>query len=421
MIEERIIKKRITHDQEKSYLNIEFALEDVESVAIHYAYEKQRLDHSGQLLSNHSTIDFSISAPNNQYLGSAGSNRSDFYFSETASSVGFQNPDTMKGTWTIIAGAYHVPLEGLEVTYTLTIKKKQYQLVKGDTHMHTTSSDGQYSARSLIHQAEEMGLDFMIMTDHNNFMPKVNESDSSEVTVIPGVEWTQYRGHAGFLGEYQPFTGSFVTRDLASTQAKMQAVQNTGALVVLNHPFCPHCPWEWGFDVPFTGVEIWNGGLTEAANYQALTWWHQQLVAGEKLPMFGGSDFHRHTGQQTLALPVTFVATQSKSKTDILQALKNGASYLSRRLNGPEIELNAGAVTFGQTLSSGDPITISFQQLSGQEEIKVITDTDEKSYYTQANQVAYTLEFVGKEQRFVRIEIWQEKQLSVVTNAVYFF
>ncbi len=82
--------------------------------------------------------------------------------------------------------------------------------------------------------------------------------------MLPGSEWTHYKGHAGFLGVAQPYKGSFVSNSLAETQARLKEAQSLGAMVVLNHPFCPQCPWLWGFEaVAHDAVEVWNGVMSE--------------------------------------------------------------------------------------------------------------------------------------------------------------
>lgn len=42
--------------------------------------------------------------------------------------------------------------------------KKWY---KGDTHLHTTNSDGNMTPEKLISECKKIGLDYMIITDHN--------------------------------------------------------------------------------------------------------------------------------------------------------------------------------------------------------------------------------------------------------------
>jgi hypothetical protein len=64
-------------------------------------------------------------------------------------------------------------------------------------------------------------------------------------------------------------------------------------MVFLNHPMCRNCPWKWGFDVPFDGIEIWNGPIKDA-DYDAIDWWHGELKAAARhIPAVGGSDSHR--------------------------------------------------------------------------------------------------------------------------------
>ena len=69
---------------------------------------------------------------------------------------------------------------------------------KGDFHMHSTFSDGDYSPTELVIMAKEKGLDIISITDHNTIdgvEEAINRGELEGVKVIPGVELsTRYRG-----------------------------------------------------------------------------------------------------------------------------------------------------------------------------------------------------------------------------------
>ena len=75
---------------------------------------------------------------------------------------------------------------------------------KGDTHLHTTNSDGHLHQYELIEKCKQNGLDWIIITDHNfNTVEKTYSSDG--LTVIQGQELTGYNGHINIWGEKIPF------------------------------------------------------------------------------------------------------------------------------------------------------------------------------------------------------------------------
>lgn len=75
-------------------------------------------------------------------MGASGSERSGIRISAWKSTPGYQKTDTRAGEWAIIVGAYKIEESGVEVTFTVTLTRKEYTLLKGDTHIHTLESDG---------------------------------------------------------------------------------------------------------------------------------------------------------------------------------------------------------------------------------------------------------------------------------------
>lgn len=69
---------------------------------------------------------------------------------------------------------------------------------KGDFHMHTTNSDGDYSPTEVVIMAKEKGLDIISITDHNTMNGVAEAIDIGkmlDVTVIPGIELsTRHKG-----------------------------------------------------------------------------------------------------------------------------------------------------------------------------------------------------------------------------------
>ncbi|MGL5150524.1 MAG: PHP domain-containing protein [Clostridium sp.] len=62
---------------------------------------------------------------------------------------------------------------------------------KGDFHMHSTNSDGDYSPKELIIQSKECGLDIISITDHNRLnglCETIHYGNLYNIKIIPGVE-----------------------------------------------------------------------------------------------------------------------------------------------------------------------------------------------------------------------------------------
>ena len=99
-------------------------------------------------------------------------------------------------------------MENLQDVYKrqVEVTPKERRLFKGDTHVHTTASDGILEPEEAALLARRMGLDFLIFTDHNNSAQNDRLPFYEDITLIPGTEWTHYKGHAGFLGTEQAFS-----------------------------------------------------------------------------------------------------------------------------------------------------------------------------------------------------------------------
>ncbi|MBL4932823.1 PHP domain-containing protein [Clostridium paridis] len=69
---------------------------------------------------------------------------------------------------------------------------------KGDFHIHSIFSDGDYSPTELVVMAKEKGLDIISITDHNSIdgvEEAINRGKLEGVKVIPGIELsTRFRG-----------------------------------------------------------------------------------------------------------------------------------------------------------------------------------------------------------------------------------
>lgn len=432
MNSEKKIEVFVSKAEEGLYLPIFFEIEGrIEGITIRYDYEKDEyIEHNKSVQKhNNSIIDFSIIAPQNQYLGSSGSNRSILKFSNTSSSVGFSNPTKLEGQWTILLGAYKVPDEGINVIYTISLKEKQRRLLKGDTHTHSTGSDGKVPLNLLVDIAKNIELDYLIITDHNIFHSTTEMYTDENFTLIGGSEWTQYNGHGNFWGIDQPIRPNFSTISNEETLQFIEEGKNMGAKFVVNHPFCLHCPWLWTLDIPFDAVEIWNGGTFIRSNISAIDWWHEQLLLGKKIAVTGGSDFHSFDLFRMLGCPTTNVYAWSSSEDDILEALISGNSYISYTVNAPGIDFDQSSVIFGETYPKGHETNICFNNLKSNQTIRIITNIGVEDIKIKSNEILKNISINTESISFLRCEIIgnvipqsTDDQIFplMITNAIYF-
>ena len=420
---------KIEKSEERAYPRLDFLVpENAERIDVTVSYPRYAESAENDFIVRRDpcVIDLALESPDGRLFGAAGSDRDHVFVSPLGSSAGFAADELPAGYWHVIAGAYHVPEGGVLVSYEIEVTQKARRRFCGDTHVHTLASDGAFPMDTLAELARNEGLDFLFITDHNNVSaPPVYEG----VTVLPGVEWTHYQGHAGFLGSPAPLPGHYDKRNVAEARALMQSARDSGAMVVLNHPFCPLVPWLWGFEVPFDALEVWNGVMSER-NERAVAYWHGELCAGKRIPAIGGSDYHRPGLLGSLATPCMNVYAPSRSRGDILNALKKGDGFISYLPDGPTADVlcqNAdGAVSFGGSTPKGTQVTFVFGRLSGGDEIRLITDTETERISCPAGAASYRVTRAYPNAGFVRAELSRvyapglPPMKALLTNPIYF-
>ena len=430
-----LVKKTINIEpnKQRQYLTIPFEVgEGVERIDVTYRYPRYfaAMENGFTMARRGCTIDLAIEGPHGELVGSSGSDRESVFISPLKSSAGFQKREITKGVWKIIVGAYHVPQEGVAVEYDIEFTYKERRLFKGDTHTHTVASDGMLTSEALAEAAAALNLDFLFVTDHNNTAQNENLPERDDITVLPGTEWTHYKGHANFLGASQPYGGRYYCADSNEAVSLMEQAQRNGALVTLNHPFCPLVPWEWGFDVPYDAVEVWNGVMSER-NERAVSWWHARLCEGAHIAATGGSDFHRTGLFASIGLPCHCVYAPSRSPKDILDALKKGSGYITFLPDGPGADFRAATpdgafLSFGDTVKSGTEVELRFFDLRVGDEIRLITDRETKSHSCPEGAMSLRLKASFDGARFLRAEIYRSyapglpPMRALLTNALYF-
>jgi hypothetical protein len=188
----------IEKSEEQTYPRLTFPVpENAERIDVFVRYPRYTAAASDGFVraENACVVDLALEAPDGRLYGAAGSNREHVYVSPLGSSAGFTAAELPAGEWRVVAGAYRVPEGGIDVTYEIEITLKSRRLFLGDTHTHTTASDGALSMDELTGLARDAGLNYLFLTDHNNVSsPPLCEG----ITLLPGVEWTHYQGTRAF-------------------------------------------------------------------------------------------------------------------------------------------------------------------------------------------------------------------------------
>jgi len=188
-----------------------------------------------------------------------------------------------------------------------------------DTHLHTVASyDGETLPAELLRRAEAVGLDGVVVTDHDTTEGAHVVADlatDSPVTAIVGCEVSTADGHLLAIGvEEAPAPNE----PLAVTADR---VRDRGGVTVVPHPFqrSRHGASASAID-RVDGIEVYNAHtLVNLRNEQATRYARE---AG--YPAFGGSDAHRPDSIGLAATEVELGAGQSCTPAAILEALRAG-------------------------------------------------------------------------------------------------
>ena len=245
---------------------------------------------------------------------------------------------------------------------------------KGNTHTHTSKSDGDSPPEQVAEWYKNHKYDFLILTDHEyiNTVEALNEKfgDAGRFLVISGQEVTDSFDkkpcHVNGLGLTRLVMPQHGTDIVSTLQNNVDAIRKAGAIPQINHP-----NFGWAINVDelskvrgaslleiFSGhplVNVMGGGGVPSAE----TMWDMLLTMGHTYWAVAVDDSHhlKRMGDDSAATPGhgwVVVRASRLTPSDILSALDKGEFYASSG-----VELEDYAVT-----STGITITIKEKKWS---------------------------------------------------------
>jgi hypothetical protein len=425
----------IPHEKEGEYLTVPFQMpENTAEFSLQYHYpthhHQTKPIEGGRFTASQriNIIDLGLIGPEGEQVGASGSDKDGFFINAQKATPGYSPHPLTPGEWSILVGAYQVAPQGVTVTYQLTFTPKKRRLFLGDLHTHTIASDGVLSLTELASHARSHGLDFLGITDHNQMADPAKLNEINGITLIPGVEWTHFQGHANFLGVAQPYDLPFFTHTFQEVQERFQSANKRGALIVINHPCDDQCGFHFDLDkLPYDCLEIWNGPMRES-NLHALGLWQSLLASGKKIPAVGGSDYHRDHLFQILGGPSMGVYAVSNNPKDILAALRTGCSFITFAPDGPQVDIKVGEARMGDTVPWQPGLTLHIQAngLQKGDILRMITTQDSSDLYKAPSEGKVDLSVPLPSTGFARIEIHRTflpglpPLPALISNPVYF-
>lgn len=352
--------------------------------------------------------------------------------------------------------------------------KRLYDLAQigwfgGDTHMHSTYSDGRQNVEQVALACSAAGLSWAVLSDHNTIAGKDEWLSFSEkgIITIMGEEITTQIGHINALGVNQlvAWKPSATDEDIRRI---FTDIASQKALSQINHPFDLRNRFERihveGFDL----IEIWNGGAPPIVqgfgNRESQEYWYGLLNQGKKIAAVASSDCHDVYSSysllgflplQTVILilqrelpgsefieyvknneqilrnwvkyglfpgtPRTYVKVHKLDQENILNALKSGKSFMT---NGPLLLVDVDGVELGETVFVSEKMMLNISVMSNipVNELRII----------QSGQTIYTVSVEGKtafecsiqidpkDGDWIVVEAFGDYPVYALTNPIYF-
>ncbi|MEE2987404.1 MAG: hypothetical protein VX667_06415 [Nitrospinota bacterium] len=223
------------------------------------------------------------------------------------------------------------------------LKTSRRELRIGETHCHSTFSDGSSSVKDILHRASELGLDFLIITEHlipdkfplDNTLASIHERwrcvhewssrHYDPVQVYPAFEVSTLQGHLIIvLDEFYLQTRTFkdIARQFSRFNIRMSSMDQTallarpfGGITIVPHPERRRS-YPFGASIPFIKKHL--TGLVDAIEDISTGHGYDENYSDELgIASIGSSDDHFN-----LIIGTTVTAYDSTRHKDFISAVR---------------------------------------------------------------------------------------------------
>ncbi|MBI4367949.1 MAG: PHP domain-containing protein [Candidatus Omnitrophica bacterium] len=330
-------------------------------------------------------------------------------------------------------------------------KSKKPNLFRGVYHVHTQySHDSKAPLELVMETAQKAGLDFVVVTDHNN-MNGANVYQDMNAPKPPLLVFgneisTWHDGHLGALGikETPPNTGE--------TAKIVEFIHNQGGYAVPAHPDSKRKPWtNWNIE-NFDGLEIYSLSdifyvdtfrlILKAFFFTpkhflksvlktpepALKLWDSQLLSGRRIAAFGSIDSHlkfrplgRHIENLLLHFQAVtmYVLADELDEKKMIDALGHGRSFIAFEMRGIAQDFSFTAETNGESAGMGESVSaesaVRLMVKSPQEGTIRLIHNGRTIRETEGTALTYE----SSEPGFYRVEIDRGGEIWIISNPIY--
>lgn len=292
-------------------------------------------------------------------------------------------------------------------------------IYSGAIHMHSNFSDGTGKPDEIAGYADELGLDYIILTDHNTAEAKKAgyEKFYGDTMLIVGYEINDINNENHYLvfgtdlipGKFRDIGDGDTGCELSASEY-IKIIKESGGIGFIAHPYekrnhfpqHPPFPWTTWESKDFDGIEIWNHmsewveGLNDknkiqrflhplktlvAPDSEAVAMW-DKINLERKVSAIGSVDAHAHKQNflgfyvEIFPYKVLFKSIRTnvileeeinksdpsyfdRDKRNILNALKNGNSFISNNYYGDAKGFRFNAEHKGEIYGMGEDLILS--------------------------------------------------------------
>lgn len=212
--------------------------------------------------------------------------------------------------------------------------------LRGNLHAHTTESDGTLPPKDLIAAYEDLGYQFLAVSDHDRITPLADLQAHTPMVLIEAEE----------VGG-GPHTLAVNVRNRIDPRMARQDVINDirmqGGIAILNHPNWGVAFSHWPHETiealtGFTGIEVYNAVIDRLEGSSLATdRWDRILSTGARVWGFANDDAHH---PDEIGRAWIHVAAEECSRESILEAVRTGAFYASTGVTIESIALEGSSI-----------------------------------------------------------------------------
>lgn len=202
---------------------------------------------------------------------------------------------------------------------------------KGNTHTHTTKSDGRKNPEDVMEEYRQNGYDFLVLTDHRKQSP---EQDYRGMLVLSGTEldYNHLKNQVVHITAFGLTDEIDYPKALETPEDGIREINKAGGLAIMAHPY-------WSLNTPdimermngISGIEIyntlsgtpWNSDRADSAAFCDVI-----FANGYFSNLIAADDSHFYTGESCKSY--IMVNAEENTRESLQNAIREGRFYASR-------------------------------------------------------------------------------------------